>query len=70
MAKRDYGILSTDFFTNRKINGLSLPAQLLFIYISHGPHSNGIGCYRLPINYIISDLRQPIAKLKTQHGVF
>lgn len=70
---RDYGILHTQFFAHPKINELSLPAQHLMVYLCQGPHSNGIGCYRLPLAYMVSDLRKPIEllrlnfKIKTDH---
>jgi hypothetical protein len=31
--------------------------RTLLLYIACGPHSNGIGCYRLPMLYVVEDLK-------------
>lgn len=53
---RDYGKIRTQFWGDEKIQRLSDNAKLLFLYLQTCPHSNGIGCFRLPDGYIQSDL--------------
>lgn len=36
---------------------MSCDARLLFTYLLTGPHSNGIGCYSLPIGYVFADMK-------------
>ena len=40
---------------NAEILSLSDEAKLLNLYLFTGPHSNGLGCYRLPYGYVSSD---------------
>ncbi len=57
MASREYGVVHTSFWTSADIRGLSCKAKLLFLYLLTGPHSNGLGCFRLPIPYMAADFR-------------
>lgn len=54
---RDYGVIHTAYWTDEKISALSVPAKLLGAYLLTCPHSNAIGCFRLPLGYISEDLR-------------
>lgn len=36
--------------------------RTLVLYVGCGPHSNGIGCYRLPVAYIAADLNWPLER--------
>jgi hypothetical protein len=57
MAMREYGVIQTAYWTDDKIAALSTPAKLLGAYLLTCPHSNAIGCFRLPMGYISEDLR-------------
>lgn len=52
---REYGQIQCSFWTDADHQGLSDAAILLAAYLLTGPHSNGLGCYRLPIGYIQED---------------
>lgn len=52
---RDYGQIQCSFWTDPDIQGLSDQARALACYLLTGPHSNGLGCYRLPDGYIYAD---------------
>lgn len=53
---REYGQVQCSFWTDPDVQGLSDSSTLLAVYLLTGPHSNGIGCYRLPDGYIQADL--------------
>lgn len=52
---REYGQIQSAFWTNPDIQGLSSEEKLLAVYLLTGPHSNGLGCYRLPDGYVQAD---------------
>ncbi|WP_449225097.1 hypothetical protein [Azospirillum argentinense] len=54
---RTYGKVYTSFWTDPKTITLSGDAQRLALYLLTGPHSNSIGCFRLPTGYLMEDLR-------------
>jgi hypothetical protein len=54
---RDYGKIHTAYWTDDKIAGLSVPAKLMGAYLLTCPHSNAIGCFRLPVGYVSEDLQ-------------
>lgn len=53
---RDYGKIQTAFWTSDDIRGLSDHGRLLALYLLSGPHTNQIGCFRLPDGYACEDL--------------
>lgn len=53
---REYGQVQCSFWSDPEIQALSDDAKLLGCYLLTGPHSNGIGCYRLPDGYVDADL--------------
>lgn len=53
---REYGQIQCAFWTNPQTQDLSSDGKLLACYLLTGPHSNGIGCYRLPVGYVTADL--------------
>lgn len=53
---RIYGSVQVRFWENEKIQRLSDQAKLLAIYLLTGPHSNMLGCFRIPEGYIKEDL--------------
>lgn len=52
---REYGQIQCSFWTDPDIQSLSDQAKALACYLLTGPHSNGLGCYRLPDGYIVAD---------------
>ncbi|MFW6024047.1 MAG: hypothetical protein ACOC8P_00330 [Dichotomicrobium sp.] len=53
---REYGQIQCSFWQRACEEGWSNDAMLLGTYLLTGPHSNGVGCYRLPGGYISDDL--------------
>ena len=52
---REYGQIQCSFWTDPEIQALSDASARLATYLLTGPHSNGLGCYRLPDGYIQAD---------------
>lgn len=52
---REYGQIQCAFWIDPELQSLSDEAVLLAVYLMTGPHSNGLGCYRLPDGYIQAD---------------
>ncbi|MDZ7868802.1 MAG: hypothetical protein U5L02_06290 [Rheinheimera sp.] len=54
---RDYGKISTSIWRSKKFNGLASDSERLFYFYLHTcQHVNSVGCYSLPIGYIMADL--------------
>ena len=53
---REYGKICTQFWTSPDIARLSDQGKLLAAYLLSSPHTNMIGCFRLPLRYISADL--------------
>ena len=53
---RSYNIVRPGFWAWAKGKELSASARELALYCLTSPHTNGIGCFRLPIAYIAEDL--------------
>lgn len=53
---RDYGKVQTTFWTSCRITSLSDTGRMLALYLLTGPHTNQIGCFRLPDGYVSEDL--------------
>lgn len=54
---RDYGKVQTAFWTSADIQSLSDDAKMLALYLLSSPHTNQIGCFRLPDGYAAEDLK-------------
>lgn len=52
---REYGQIQCSFWSDPDIQGVSDDAKLIALYLLSGPHSNGLGCYRMPDGYIQAD---------------
>ena len=62
---RDYGKVYTRFWLKQNVLSWSDSAKLLGLYLLTCPHCNLLGCFRLPIGYVASDLNwdeQQVAK--------
>lgn len=53
---RDYGKVYTRFWLKQSVLSWSDSAKLLGLYLLTCPHCNLLGCFRLPIGYVASDL--------------
>ncbi|HOV88042.1 MAG TPA: hypothetical protein PLM79_16925 [Syntrophobacteraceae bacterium] len=54
---RDYGKIYVSFWTSADTSSLSMEAKLLGAYLLSSSHTNMIGCFRLPVQYVCSDLQ-------------
>ena len=54
---REYGSIQTQFWSDLILQNLSTHSKLLAIYLLSGPHTNMLGCFRLPIAYVAEDLK-------------
>ena len=61
---RTYGSVHTCFWENHTNQQLSDQAKLLALYLLTGPHSNMLGCFRLPEGYVTEDLKWDTSKVK------
>jgi len=61
---RIYGSIHICFWANSDIQKLSDQEKLLALYLSTGPHSNMLGCVRLPDGYITEDLNWSMQDVK------
>ncbi len=53
---RDYGTVHTQFWIHPVYSKLSITAKLIAVYLLTCPHTNMLGCFRLPEEYIAVDL--------------
>lgn len=54
---RDYGKVRAQFWDDESLRELSIEANYLALYLITSRHTNAIGCFRLPIAYILNDTR-------------
>lgn len=54
---RDYGKVRAQFWDDDALRELSIEANYLALYLITSSHTNAIGCFRLPIAYILNDTR-------------
>jgi hypothetical protein len=52
---RDYGKVRAQFWESESLRELSVQAKFLALYLLTSPHTNAIGCFRLPVAYIGHD---------------
>ena len=60
---RSFAKISPKFWigkTGREIRGLGIETQLIALYLMTSPHSNMIGIYYLPIDYVAHDTGIPL----------
>jgi hypothetical protein len=61
---RDYGKVRSQFWDDDALRELSIEANYLALYLLTSRHTNAIGCFRLPIAYILNDTRLDAAALE------
>jgi hypothetical protein len=54
---RPYGRIFVRYWTSPDIVDLNGDSKLLGAYLLSSPHSNMLGCYRLPVAYVVDDLK-------------
>ncbi len=60
---KDFGKVSSRFWISDDVELLSDEAKLMALYLLTCRHSNMVGIYRLPLNYIAADLDWDVAKV-------
>ena len=53
---REYGQIQSSYWTHPDIQPLSAETKLIGAYLLTCQHTNGIGCFRIPIGYVSIDL--------------
>lgn len=53
---REYGQIQSGFWQSDDAGKLSDAGKLLAAYLLTGPHTNGLGCFKLPLGYLAEDL--------------
>lgn len=53
---REYGQIQSAFWQSPDAQSFSDAGKLLAAYLMTGPHTNGLGCFRLPDGYVMADL--------------
>ncbi len=61
---REYGIVFSQFWIHPEIQSLSIDGKLLAVYLLTSPHTNMLGCFRLPLGYIAEDLNWTHRRVK------
>jgi len=54
---KEYGSVQTQFWSDSSLQNLSTHVKLLAVYLLTGPHTNMLGCFRLPLGYVSEDLK-------------
>lgn len=62
---RNYGVIHSRYWTWAQEQGLDVYATLMGAYLLSCDHSNSAGCYRIPLEYIASDLGQTVDRVST-----
>jgi len=60
---RDYGKVFSSFWQSDDTHGLSDDGKLLAIYLLTSPHTNMLGCFRIPDGYVSEDLGWEIERV-------
>ncbi|HTV16105.1 MAG TPA: hypothetical protein VME68_15395 [Acidobacteriaceae bacterium] len=53
---RDYGLIYTRYWIDPEIMRASAVAKCIGVYLLSSPHTNMIGCFRLPMAYLAADM--------------
>lgn len=65
---RDYGKVHTSFWTSSTTRAMSEDGRALALYLLTSPHSNQIGCFRLPYGYAADDLQWSAERVSEVFG--
>lgn len=64
MSARDYGKIHSSFWTSETIRGLTEDGRTLAAYLLTSPHTNMLGCFRLPVAYACDDLHWEVERFQ------
>jgi len=62
---REYGQVQSAFWQHASEEGWSDDAKLISVYLLTGPHTNGLGSFRLPSAYVTDDLGWSLERVET-----
>ena len=65
---REYGTVKTAFWTDPKIAALHRDTKHMVLYLLTSPHTNALGCFRAPAQYIAADMNEDVAWVEEQMG--
>jgi hypothetical protein len=68
MAALGYAMIARDFVMRPEVTTLSDVSYRAASYILHGPHSNMIGAFAMPVGYLASDMGWSISKAGSAIG--
>ena len=63
---REYGQVQTGFWAHPEMAGLDDATKLMALYCFTSPHSNALGCFRLPTGYAAADLGWDEAQVQSR----
>lgn len=66
---RDYGVVRTSFWTSPSIMSLDDNSKVIALYLLTGPHTNLLGCFRIPLSYIAEDIDKTVSEIKKGFNV-
>lgn len=61
---REYGKIHSSFWTSGDIRSMSEDGRTLAAYLLTSPHSNMLGCFRVPMAYVADDLKWGLERVK------
>jgi len=60
---REYGKIHSSFWTSQDIREAGEDGRTLAAYLLTSPHSNMLGCFRVPLAYVSDDLKWPLERV-------
>jgi hypothetical protein len=60
---REYGKIHSSFWTSQDIRDAGEDGRTLAAYLLTSPHSNMLGCFRVPLAYVSDDLKWPLERV-------
>ncbi len=60
---REYGKIHSSFWTSSDIRSMTEDGRTLAAYLLTSPHSNMLGCFRVPQAYVSDDLKWPMERV-------
>lgn len=61
---REYGKIHSSFWTSQDIRDVGEDGRTLAAYLLTSPHSNMLGCFRIPPAYVSEDLKWPMERVQ------
>lgn len=60
---REYGKIHSSFWTSNDIRSMTEDGRTLAAYLLTSPHSNMLGCFRIPLAYVSDDLKWTLERV-------